>query len=152
MDLVSRLARWAPGMTRATGILLVLLGVVHLVATPFFMEWSSAALRPGQAAQVIAGMRLNHILVGILLLPLGISTYWTAAALRESWALRLAVLNALTLLCLPILLLTTMPLRALNAPLFRLAILVLTLACVAEMLALVGAWAQRRKRADSGAR
>jgi signal transduction histidine kinase len=139
-------------MTRATGILLLLLGVLHLVATPFFIEWSSTALRPGQAALVIAGMRLNHILVGILLLPLGISTYWTAAALRESWALRLAVLNALTLLCLPILLLTTMPLRALNAPLFRLAILVLTLACVAEMLALVGAWSQRRKRADSGAR
>ncbi|MGA2413188.1 MAG: hypothetical protein ABSF59_02005 [Candidatus Sulfotelmatobacter sp.] len=152
MDLVSRLARWVPAMTRTTGVLLVGLGVVHLVATPFFMEWSSAALRPGQAALVIAGMRLNHMLVGILLIPLGISTYWTAGALRERWAFRLAVLNALSLLCFPILLLTTTPLRALNAPLFRLAILVLTLACVAEILALMGAWARRREGADSGAR
>jgi hypothetical protein len=69
---------------------------------------------------LIAAMRLNHILAGILLLPLGVSTFWSGAALEQSWGLRLAGINALTLLYLPALLVTIMPLESLDAPLFRL--------------------------------
>jgi hypothetical protein len=35
MGIVSKLARWAPRLTQATGILLILLGTIHLVVTPF---------------------------------------------------------------------------------------------------------------------
>lgn len=144
------IARCAAGLTRATGVLLILLGVIHLIATPFFIGWSSRALRPSEAPLVMAGMRLNHMLVGILLIPLGISTYWAAAALQEKWGFRLAVINAGTVLCLPILLVKIMPLQSLNAPLFRLAILVLLLACSAEILALGGVWALRRRERHPG--
>ena len=144
------IARWAAGLTRVTGVLLVLLGVIHLIATPFFIGWSSRALHPAEAPLVIAGMRLNHILVGILLIPLGISTCWAAAALQEKWGFRLAVINAGTVLCLPILLVMTMPVQSLDAPLFRLAILVLLLACSAEIVALGGVWALRRRERHLG--
>jgi hypothetical protein len=53
--------------------------------------------------------------------------------------------NAATLLCFPVLLITTMPLESLDAPLFRLAILVVMAACLVQILALVGAWRSRRK-------
>lgn len=145
MSVVSKLARWAPGLTQATGILLVLLGIIHLIATPFLVGWSSRQVHSDQASLVVAAMRLNHILVGILLIPLGLSSYWSGKALGQSWALRLAAVNAVTLLCLPVLLVVTMPLESLDAPLFRLAIFVLIAACLAQILALVGAWRSRHK-------
>jgi hypothetical protein len=123
--------------------LVVLLGVVHLVATPFLIGWSSRQVHSENAALVIASMRLNHILAGILLIPLGLSTYWAGKALGQVWGLRIAELNAVTLLCLPILLIATMPLDALGAPLFRLAILVLMVACIVQIMALVGVWKSR---------
>jgi hypothetical protein len=145
MGIVSRLARWAPHLTQATGVLLVLLGIIHLIATPFLIGWSSRQLSSDHAQLVIAAMRLNHILVGILLLSLGVSTFWSGKALVQSWGLRLAGLNAATLLCLPILLVTTMPLESLDAPMFRLAILVVISACLIQILALVGVWKFRQK-------
>lgn len=148
MALAVKVASWAPWFTRATGILLLLLGVIHLIATPFYIGWSREQLRPGHAQLLIAGMRLNHILVGILLIPLGISTCWAARALRETWGFRLATINALTIFCLPILLVTTMPVESLDAPLFRLAIQVLMLACLSEILALGGVWLARKQRAS----
>jgi hypothetical protein len=147
MDLVSKLGRWAPRLTQGTGILLVLLGIIHLIATPFLIGWSSRQLLSDHAALVIAAMRLNHILAGTLLLPLGVSTFWSGKALGQSWGLRLAGLNAVTLLCLPVLLVTIMPLESLDAPLFRLAILVVIAACLVQILALVGAWKLRQKEA-----
>jgi hypothetical protein len=145
MDMVSRLARWTPRLTQATGILLMVLGIIHLIATPFLIGWSSRQLHPDHVQLVIAAMRLNHILVGILLLPLGISTFWSGEALEQSWGLRLAGLNAATLLCFPILLVTTMPVESLDAPLFRLAILVVISACLIQILALAGVWKFRRR-------
>ena len=109
--------------------------------------WRRAADQgANDASLVIAAMRLNHILVGILLLPLGVSTFWSGNALGQSWGLRLAGLNAVTLLCLPVLLVTTMPLESLDAPLFRLAILVLMAACLIQILVLVGVWRSRQKQ------
>lgn len=145
MGIVSKLARWAPRLTQATGILLIVLGIIHLIATPFLIGWLSRQLHSDYTSLAIAAMRLNHILVGILLLPLGISTFWSGRALEQSWALRLASLNALTLLCLPILLVTTMPLESLDAPLFRLAILVVSAACLVQLLAVVGVWKSRQR-------
>jgi hypothetical protein len=60
MSIASKLARWAPRLTQGTGILLVLLGIIHLIATPFLIDWSSQQLRSDHAALVIAAMRLNH--------------------------------------------------------------------------------------------
>ena len=124
MSLVSKLARWAPWLTQATGILLILLGIIHLIATPFLIGWLSQQLRSDHASLAIAAMRLNHILVGILLLPLGVSTFWSGKPLDNRGLCVWQALNAVTLLCLPMLLVTTMPLESLDAPLFRLAILV----------------------------
>jgi hypothetical protein len=146
MSMASTLARWAPPLTRATGILLILLGVIHLIATPFLMGWSSRQVHSADPALVIAAMRLNHILAGILLIPLGVSTNWSGRALGQSWALRLAGMNALILLSLPVLLIAVMPLESLDAVLFRLAILVLLAACLAQVLALAGVWISRPKQ------
>ena len=146
MSMASKLARWAPRLTQATGILLILLGIIHLIATPFLIGWLSRQLHSDSIPLAIAAMRLNHILVGILLLPLGVLTFWSGTALGQSWGLRLAGLNALTLLCLPALLVTIMPLESLHAPLFLLAVLVVIAACLVQLLALAGVWKARQEK------
>jgi hypothetical protein len=146
MSMVSKVARWAPRLTQATGMLLILLGIIHLIATPFLIDWSSQQLRSDHAPLVIAAMRLNHILAGILLIPLGVSTFWSGTALEQSWGLRLAGMNALTLLCLPVLLVTIMPLESLDARLFRRAILVVITAYLVQIIALAGVWVSRKKQ------
>jgi len=132
-------------LTQATGALLVLLGIIHLIATPFLIGWSARQVHSDNGELVIAAMRLNHILAGILLIPLGLSTFWSGKALGQMWALRLAGTNAVALLCLPVLLVTTMPLASLDAPLFRLAVLVVIFACLVQVAALVGVWKSRKR-------
>ena len=129
----------ASRLTRATGVLVILLGAVHLVATPFYVGWSQEGLKPDTAPLVLAALQLNHALAGVLLLPMGLSSFLAAGALKERWGLTLACANAVVLLLLPVLLVTTMPLGVLNAPLFRLAIGVLATACVAQGAALAAA-------------
>ena len=74
--------RLASRVLRTAGIVLVLLGVVHLAATPHIPHLLDSM--PAAARQIAVGPTvLNHVLVGVLLLPLGLST-WLAAA-RGSW-------------------------------------------------------------------
>ncbi len=145
MTLSAIAARYSRALLGMTGLLLVVLGGVHLAAMPFYMEWSSAQLRPEQAALVGGGMRLNHVLVGILLVPLGLSTYWASRSLEELWSFRQSVVTAITTLSLPALLMATMPVQALRAVPFLVAIVVLFLACTAQVLALLGLRASRRR-------
>ena len=144
MAIAAGFARGSKWLMRATGVLLVLLGAVHLVATPFYIGWASRMVSPDSAPLMVAAMRLNHILTGILLIPLGVSTFWAGGALHQPWAFRLATINAVTTLSLPVLLVLTVPAESLDAPLFRLAILVLILACLTQVAALGAFWMLRR--------
>jgi hypothetical protein len=75
-------------LLRGAGILLVTLGIVHLLATPHIatLVRSSAALSSAQ--WLTPPMLLNHILVGVLLIPLGFLTAYAAphAVSGASWA------------------------------------------------------------------
>ena len=98
-----RLQKIAAGFLRVVGVLVVVLGLVHLVATPHI-----PALLKGSPRQVyqqaVGPTLLNHVLVGILLLPLGYTTWLAAAASgrAEPWAKRVLVVNAVVLLTLPV--------------------------------------------------
>lgn len=87
---------------RTVGVLLILLGAVHLVATPHIPR----LLRGSPKAvyqQAVGPTLLNHVLVGILLLPLGYTT-WLAAAARErgeTWAKHVLVANTIVVFALP---------------------------------------------------
>jgi len=95
--------RVAVHFLRAVGALLVILGVVHLVATPhipLLLRGSPRAVYQ----QAVGPTLLNHVLVGILLLPLGYTT-WLAASARErrdGWAKRVLVINTVVVFAMPI--------------------------------------------------
>ena len=88
---------------QAVGGLLICLGVVHIAATPHIPE----LLRGSPLAvyeRAVGPTLLNHVLVGILLVPLGLTTWLAAVASDrgEGWALRVLVTNTIIVFTLPL--------------------------------------------------
>ena len=92
----------AAGFLRAVGVLLIVLGIVHTVATPHIRDLlGESSTEVYQRA--VGPTLLNHVLMGILLLPLGYTT-WLAAASQNrnaAWARRILTVNGIVLLTLP---------------------------------------------------
>src|SRR5882757_9439088 len=108
-------------LLRGAGILLVTLGVVHLVATPHIASLVRDSASPASARWLTPPMLLNHILVGVLLIPLGYLTAYAAphAVSGASWAQVLVRSIALSVATLPVILFALMGTRYyLAAPLF----------------------------------
>ena len=88
---------------RAVGMLLTILGVVHLAATKHMPSLLNGS-PPAVYEQAVGPTLLNHVLVGILLLPLGYTTWLAAEACgrSEAWAKRVLVANTLAVFALPV--------------------------------------------------
>jgi hypothetical protein len=122
---------------RAGGILLVLLGIVHLAATPHISSLIRHSTSAESANQLIPPMLLNHVLVGVLLLPLGCLTLYAAphSAVGAAWAQVVVRITAITVATLPVILLALMGFRYFDAPLFVLGAGLVSAAAVALLLA-----------------
>src|SRR5438874_7299490 len=124
-------------LLRGAGILLVSLGVVHLVATPHIATLVRHSASPDSARWLTPPMLLNHILVGVLLIPLGYLTAYAAphAVSGAFWAQVVVRTTALSVATLPIALFALMGRRYdFDAPLFVLGA-ALTVVVAATLLA-----------------
>ena len=121
-------------LLRGSGLLLLLLGVVHLVATPHIAALITHSTSTRAADNLIPPMLLNHILVGVLLLPLGFLTFY-AASYSDRWAQVIVRTTALTVATLPLTLLALMGVRYFDAPLFVVGFLLVVAASVTLLLA-----------------
>ena len=115
-------------------MLLLLLGIVHLVATPHIAALIRHSTSTGAADNLIPPMLLNHILVGVLLLPLGFLTFY-AAPYSDRWAQVIVRTTALAVATLPLTLLALMGMRYFDAPLFVAGFLLVIAASVTLLLA-----------------
>jgi hypothetical protein len=86
---------------------------------------------------LVPPMLLNHVLVGVLLLPLGwLVLYATRhSAARVAWAQVVVRTTAVTVATLPVILLALMGFRYFDAPLFVLGAALVTAAAVASLFA-----------------
>ena len=135
----------AAAFLRAVGLLLIVLGLVHLAATPHIPPLLGESSSPVYQ-QAVGPTLLNHVLFGILLLPLGYTT-WLAAAYEnrnETWASRVLMVNGIVLLTFPVTLALFMrrP-EYYTAPLFLVAVI---LVGVISLMTIVAAWLVRRGR------
>jgi hypothetical protein len=133
---------------RAVGVLLVVLGVVHTIATPHIRDLlGDSSSEVYQRA--VGPTLLNHVLMGILLLPLGYTTWLAAAAQNRNaaWARRVLMVNGIVLLTLPASIAVFMrrP-EYYTAPLFLTGVILVTLI---SLLTIVAAWMIRRGAAKS---
>ena len=130
---------------KAVGGLLIGLGVVHLAAPPFMAELLRGSPRVVYD-RAVGPTLLNHVLVGILLVPLGVTTWLAAVASEggELWALRILVTNTMVVFTLPLSIAAFMrqP-EYYTAPLFLTGVL---LAFVISLLMAVATVSLARKR------
>jgi hypothetical protein len=82
-------------------------------------------------------MLLNHLLVGVLLLPLGYLIFYAAPhfAAGVAWAQVVVRTTAVTMATLPLILLWLMGFRYFDAPLFVLGVALISAAALALLLA-----------------
>ncbi len=119
--------------------MLIVLGILHLAVTPFIARLISDNVTEAVAAWLSPPMLLNHVVVGILLLPLGILTFYAApaAVAGESWAIIVTRISAITVAVLPLVLFVLMGTRYFGAIPFVIATIIV---CVAAITMLVAAF------------
>ena len=122
---------------RLSGALLVVLGALHLAVTPDIARMIEHSTPPTLVRWLEPPMLLNHMVVGILLLPLGFLTFYAApfASRGERWAIVVSRATALTVATLPVMLFWLMGNRYLGAVPFVVAICIVCAASVALLVA-----------------
>ena len=122
---------------RAGGALLVALGALHLAVTPHIARLIQVSTSAKAAGWLMPPMLLNHIVLGLLLFPLGGLTFYAApyAARGDRWALAVSRATATAITALPVTLFVLMGTRYFGASLFVLATAILSGACLALLAA-----------------
>lgn len=108
---------------KTDGVLLLVVALIHFAATPFALRFVSSQSTQEAFVQIGPPFLLSFIVVGILLLPIGLSTIYSADSFRrgERWARAICGFNALGVFLLPVALVTIMPARYFRAILFVVA-------------------------------
>jgi phosphoglycerol transferase MdoB-like AlkP superfamily enzyme len=134
--------RTAGRVLKIGGALLVVLGILHLAVTPIIGKLITDNVTPSVGDWLTPPMLLNHVVVGILLLPLGVITFYAApfAARGEKWARVVTRTTAVTVATLPVVLFALMGSRYFEAVPFLAAAIVV---CVAALLLVVAAFFSR---------
>jgi hypothetical protein len=110
------------------GILLLLVAAIHMLVIPELRSVFARLLTPGDFQFVWPPFLLNHAVVGILLVPLGLSTLYCASGIRsgQRWSWRVGITNALTILTLPLALVLIMDRHYFSALPFLIATILIT--------------------------
>ena len=113
----------ASRILKIDGILLLVVATIHFVATPLALRFVSSQSTPEAYVQIKPPFLVSFVVVGLLLLPVGLSTFYCADAIRrgERWARTICRFNALSVLLLPLALMLIMPARYFRAILFVIA-------------------------------
>ncbi len=123
-----------------TGVLLLIAAAIHLVVTPTLKRVIlDRVLTAEQSLIVSPPFLLNHIVMGILLIPIGFTTIYCARGLRagERWAWVICLANGLTILSLPIVLGLVMRPEHFRSPAFLMGASLITLVGIAMTIGLI---------------
>ncbi|HZE64303.1 MAG TPA: hypothetical protein VE056_10500 [Pyrinomonadaceae bacterium] len=123
-----------------TGVLLLIVAAIHLLVTPVLKSFIlDRVLTPQELRIVSPPFLLNHIVVGILLIPLGFITLYTAAGIRagERWAWVINLAIGLTILSLPVVLVFVMRAEYFQALPFLIATALITIVGITMTAALM---------------
>jgi hypothetical protein len=88
------------------GIILLIIAVLLFFTTELAMKWLTFKLSPAEFAEVAPQFQMNHLAMGILLLPIALTTIYCAWGVRKGqhWSRFVSLINGLGILALPALL------------------------------------------------
>jgi hypothetical protein len=129
----------AARILKADGVLLLVVALIHFAATPFALRFVSSQSTPEAFVQIGPPFLLSFIVVGILLVPIGLSTVYSAEPFRrgERWARVICAFNALGVFLLPVALVMIMPARYFRAILFLVAATLVWIVAISMTLPLM---------------
>jgi peptidoglycan/LPS O-acetylase OafA/YrhL len=129
----------AARILKTDGVLLLVVALIHLAATPFALPFVSSQSTPQAFVQIGPPFLLSFIVVGILLVPIGLSTLYCADSFRrgERWARVICGFNALGVFLLPVALVVIMPARYFRAIPFLVAATLVWIVAISMTLPLV---------------
>jgi hypothetical protein len=124
---------------RVLGPLVILVGVLHLYATKLILDHVLGQISDAKLRSFIApGYLLDHLVVGVLMLPIGFNMWWSSAGLGQgrhwAWVSNFAV--CISILTTPILIGFLMGSREMHSPLFVVAALLMAFIGLAGTLLL----------------
>ena len=123
-----------------TGVLLLIAAAIHLLMTPTLKRVIlDRVLTPEELLIVSPPFLLNHIIMGILLIPIGFVTIYCASGIRagERWAWVISLAIGLTILSLPVVLVLVMRAEYLRAVPFLIAAALITIVGITMTAALI---------------
>jgi hypothetical protein len=126
---VNKRFRVCGNVLKIEGILLLVVGIIHLIVIPLMKSTFVRQLTVPDFNTIWPPFLLNHLLVGLLLIPLGLTTLYAGHGVinRERWAHRVGLINAATVLCLPVILVMVMERRYFEAVPFVAASVLVTI-------------------------
>src|SRR5262245_44332174 len=132
-----RVVRWL-------GVVLVIVAAIHLAVTPLIAGFLASQMSTDAWQVVRPPTLLNHVVVGILLVPAGATLIGVGPELRagSKSAWRLVMVHALAIASLPVVLVAIMPLSLFAAPAFLVATVLVTLTAITLPAVLL--WARPR--------
>jgi hypothetical protein len=113
-----------------TGSLLLIVAAIHLLVTSALKRAILDRVLTQQELRIISPpFLLNHIVVGILLIPLGFITLYSASGIRagERWAWVINLVIGVTILSLPVVLVLVMRAEYFRAVPFLMAAVLITI-------------------------
>jgi hypothetical protein len=121
------------------GVLLVILGFLHVLFTPVVHDWLDRHLTVQSFRSIPMPFLFNHITIGILLLPFGVSTLYCAAGIRvgHRWARGIAMTNGLAVLLIPLFILWFMGTQYFDTPFYLSASVATTILGLAILVPLI---------------
>lgn len=131
-------------MISVTGVVLLIVAAIHLIVTPILKRVILDRVLTAEQLRIVSPpFLLNHIVVGILLIPIGFTTIYCASRVcaGERWAWVICLANGLTILSLPIVLGLAMRPEHFRSPPFLIAASLITIVGIAMTIGLV--WVRR---------
>jgi len=119
-------------------VLLIGIAFVHILSTPIVGKWFSLDVSAETISHLAPTAMINQ-LVGILLIPFGVSTLYCAMGVRagQHFARTVAMVNAVAIVVVPLLILFLMGPQYLNSLLLLVLDVLLTLIGVSMFLLLL---------------
>jgi hypothetical protein len=111
------------------GIFLLMAAAIHFAVVPMLQRILAQWLSPDEFNLVSPPFFLNHVVVGVLLAAIGVTTIYSSSGIRagERWAWVVGMVNGLAILCLPLALFWIMPGHYFRAIPFLVAAILVTL-------------------------
>ena len=120
------------------GILIIIIAFIHLFTTPIITKWFAQDVSVETLSQFAISSMVNQ-LVGILLVPFGLSTLYCAMGVRvgQHFARMIAMINAIAIIIIPLLILILIGSQYLNSTLIFIADVLMALIGVSMFILLL---------------